>query len=86
MTSLVVEAVKKMMTAKAPTITAAIVSVIMGIAVPVGYLVLNHLTITAQDVVYIVAMCVLTWLCSTLGYDKVVQAVMQLRKDCHEDK
>ncbi len=80
MTSLVVEAIKKMMTDKKPTITAAVVAVIMGIAVPVGYLILNHMAITAQDIVYIVAMCVLTWLCSTLGYDTVMTALAQLKR------
>lgn len=69
-----------MMTAEKPTITAAVVSVIMGVAIPVGYLVMNQLAITPQDIVYIVAMCVLTWLCSTLGYDTVMTAVGQLKK------
>ena len=78
MTSLITEAVKKTITDKRPTITAAVVSVITGIGVPIGYLVLNHLPITAQDVVYIVAMVVLTWLCATLGYDKVIEIIKQL--------
>lgn len=80
MTSLITEAIKKTITDKRPTITAAIVSVATGICVPIGYLVLNHLAITAQDIVYIVAMVVLTWLMSTLGYDKVWQIIEQLTK------
>ncbi len=78
-TSLITEAIKKTISDKRPTITAAIVSVIVGVGVPIGYLILKSLPITAQDVVYIVAMVVLTWLCSTLGYDKVWQVIEQLK-------
>lgn len=80
MTSLITQAVKKMLTDKAPTITAAVVSVIVGILVPVGYLILNKLPFTVQDAVYIVSMVVLTWLCSTLGYDTVITALSQIGK------
>lgn len=78
MTSLITEAVKKTVKTDKPNIVALIVSGVTGIGIPVGYLVLNHMTITAQDVVYIIAMVVLTWLCATLGYDKVMQAIMQI--------
>jgi len=78
MTSLITQAVKKMLVDKAPTITAAIVSVVVGIAVPVGYMVLNSLPFTAKDIVYLVSLVVLTWLCSTLGYDTVIKAISQL--------
>lgn len=78
MTSLITEAVKKTIKTDKPTIVAAIVSVVTGVGVPVGYLILSHLPITAQDIVYIVAMVVLTWLCATLGYDKVMQVIAQI--------
>jgi len=79
-TGLIVEAIKKTFGAKTPTITAAIVSGVVGIAVPIGYLVIGGISITAQDIVYIVAMVVLTWLCSTLGYDTVKTAYSQIKK------
>lgn len=78
MTSLITEAIKRAFTDKQPTITAAIVSVVTGIGVPIGYLILSHMAITTQDIVYIVAMVVLTWLCATLGYDKVLQVIEQM--------
>ena len=78
MTSLITEAIKKTFDGGKPTITAAIVSVVTGVGVPIGYLILNHLAITPQDIVYIVAMVVLTWLCATLGYDKVVEIIHQI--------
>ena len=80
MTSLIVEAVKKMHTVKRPTTVAAIVSVVVGIAIPVAYMIMNHMSFTAQDIVYIVGMVVLTWLCSTLGYDTVMTAIAQFKK------
>ena len=78
MTSLITEAIKRTVKTDKPNIVALIVSCVVGIAVPIGYLILNHLAITAQDIVYIVAMVVLTWLCATLGYDKVLQAIEQM--------
>lgn len=80
MTSLIVEAVKKMYTVKRPTTVAAIVSVAVGIAVPVAYMILNHMAFTIQDAVYIIGMVILTWLCSTLGYDTVMTAIAQFKK------
>ena len=77
-TGLITEALKKMFKITKPTICAAIVSVVLGIAVPVGYMILNGLAFTSQDAVYIVAMVVLTWLCSTLGFDKVKEVIQQL--------
>ncbi len=79
-TSLIVEALKKMFTVEKPTTLAAFVAVAVGILVPVGYMILYHMTITAQDIVYIVGMVVLTWLCATLGYDTVMTAIGQFRK------
>lgn len=78
MTSLITEAIKRTVKTDKPNIVALVVSVITGVGVPIGYLILNSLPITPQDIVYIVAMVVLTWLCATLGYDKVVQAIEQL--------
>ena len=78
MTSLITQALKKMLLGKAPTVLAAIVSVVVGIAIPVGYLILNSLPFTPQDIVYIISLVVLTWLCSTLGYDTVLTALAQL--------
>lgn len=77
-TGLITEAIKKMFKVTKPTIVAAIVSVVVGVAVPVGYIILNQMAFTAQDVVYLIAMVVLTWLCSTIGYDKVKEVLKQL--------
>lgn len=78
MTSLITEAIKKTVKTTKPNLVALIVSVITGVGIPIGYLILSSLPITPQDIVYIIALVVLTWLCATLGYDKVVQAIRQL--------
>lgn len=78
LTSLITEAIKKSFTIKSSNIVALITSIFVGSLVPIGYLIGNKLPITLQDVVYIVAMVVLTWLCATLGYDKIIQAINQL--------
>ena len=80
MTSLIVEAVKKMFTVKRPTTLAAIVAVVVGILIPVLYMILYQIPFTAQDAVYIIGTVVLTWLCATLGYDTVMTAIGQFRK------
>ena len=77
-TSLITEAIKKTISDKAPNIVALIASIAVGAGVPIGYLIINKLTITSQDIVYMIARVVLTWLCATLGYDKVVQAIAQI--------
>ena len=77
-TGLITEAIKKAITNKKTSLMAAIVSTVVGVCVPVGYMIISGLTITAQDVVYIIAVVVLTWLCSTLGYDKVIQTIMSI--------
>ena len=77
-TSLITEAIKKMFNVTKPTIVAAIVSVIVGAAVPVCYILLNHLTFGTQEIIYTIAMVILTWLCATLGYDKIKQVLEQI--------
>lgn len=79
-TTLITEAVKKTTTTKRPTIVALVVSILVGIGVPIAYLILNHLPIMSDDIVYIIGMTVLTWLCATLGYDKVWEVINQFAK------
>lgn len=78
MTSLITEAVKKTITDKKPTITAAIVSVATGIFVPLAYLGINQIPFRTQDIFYIIGMVVLTWVCACTGYDKVIEIINQL--------
>lgn len=77
-TGLITEAIKKAFNATKPTIVALVVSVIVGIGVPVGYILINGLSFGVTEIVYLIAMVILTWLSATLSYDKVKQIIEQL--------
>lgn len=80
LTGLIVEAIKKMVTVDKPNIVAAIVSVVVGIAIPIGYIIYNNLAFDTTAVLYTISLVVLSFLCSTLGYDKVIQTLNQLKR------
>lgn len=80
LTGLITEAVKKTFAVRSPNIVALVVSVTTGICVPLIYLGITGDVPTWQDACYIIAMAVLTWLCSTLGFDKISQAIGQIKK------
>ncbi len=78
--SLTVEALKKLFgdAISSYNLLAAIVSVVLTIAVSIGYLVYIGTIFTAQIAVIIVALTFLSFLASTVGYDKVVQMIKQI--------
>lgn len=84
-TSLIVEGLKNMLSAQGRTfassnITVAVVAVILALALSIGYALYFTVAITIQYIICIIALCVLSWLCSMVGYDKVMQALAQLKK------
>lgn len=83
MTSLVTEAVKVLLKERnkpyRANALAAIISVIVAAAISAGYLILTKTAITGSVAVCVIALIVLSWLCAMVGYDKVVQAISQLR-------
>ena len=82
MTSLFVEGIKKFFGEKysfSSNILAGIVSIILSVIVGVCYCILAEVVFSAQLVVYLVALVLLSWLCAMIGYDKVVQAITQLK-------
>lgn len=80
-TTLIVEAIKKMKGGlKSANIVAAIVGVITGILIPVGYSLYNGISFDIQNILTIISIAILSWLCSMLGFDKVVQTLKQLGK------
>lgn len=82
-TSLLTEAIKIFLDSLkikyASNIVVLVVSVLVGGLGTVAYYLLCDLSWTATDVIYIVLMVVANWLCSMLGYDKVMQAITQLK-------
>ena len=83
LTGLTVEAIKKMfkdyqMTWH-PNLLSAIVSTILSFLASVGWVVYTETLITPQLVVGVLALIFLSWLCSMVGYDKVSQAIAQIK-------
>ena len=82
-TGLVTEAVKKILSELnlkfyANTL-AGIVASILGAALGAGYVIITGMDFTLQTLVCIIAMVFLSWLCAMVGYDKIVQVIVQLK-------
>lgn len=83
LTSLVTEAVKKVLVDhnvkySANTLT-GIVAMALSLIIGIGYLVLTGTTFTAQVIVYLIALMLISWLGAMIGYDKVKQVIDQLK-------
>lgn len=55
------------------------VSVVVSACLSVGYVTVSGMGFSAQTVVGIVGLAFVSWLCSMIGYDKVKQAIEQLK-------
>ena len=80
LTALTVEAIKKLMGDKKKVnsdVLAAIVSVILSIVSSVCYIIYNSIQFSAQIVIAIIAYVFFSFLCATVGYDKVFKALFE---------
>ena len=81
LTTLTTQAIKTLLkeyNKKLPSNTlASIVSVVIAVALSIGYAILNNIQCTASYVVCVVTLAYLGFLCATNGYDKVKQAISQ---------
>ena len=81
LTSLATEAIKKILAEYNKTFPAntlvGLVSLVLSVAIGVGYTIITNTTFTATIAVYLVVMVFTSWLCAMLGYDKVIQAISQ---------
>ena len=82
LTSLTVEAIKRLLEGRemkySSNLIAAIVSVILTVAVCVGYVLYCGIPFTVQTIITILAMVYLSFLTATEGYDKIKQLWEQL--------
>lgn len=81
-TSLVVEGIKKFIGNDynaSSNIIAGIVSIVLGVAIGVFYCIMAEIAFSVQIVITLIALVFLSWLCAMIGYDKVVQAIMQIK-------
>lgn len=60
---------------------AGIVAVAVAVIVGTGYAVMIDMIITDKTMVYLIALVLLSWLSAMVGYDKVVQAIAQFKRD-----
>ncbi len=59
---------------------AGLVALVLSAAAAVGYSIMTGTPWTLQYAVISVALMLLSWLCSMLGYDKVIQSISQIMK------
>ena len=83
LTSLCVEGIKKLLDERGKTYysntLAGISSVVLSVFVGIAYVILVQATLNIQMAVYLIALILLSWLCAMVGYDKVMQAITQIR-------
>lgn len=83
LTSLVTEAIKKILNSKNAkhdsNILAGIVAAGLSLMVGTGYVIMNGIAFSAQTVVCIIALMFMSWLCAMVGYDKVVQVITSFK-------
>lgn len=83
-TSLFTQAVKKILTEHKKkyhsNTLAGIVAIVLSVCLAVGYAIIKGITVDAAYIVYIIALVLLGWLSAIVGYDKVVQALAQIKE------
>ena len=84
LTNLTVEGLKKLMDEHGMTyssnLLAAVTSVIIAAAIFGGYMIMNDITFTIKIAVQIVVLMYLAFLSSTVGYDKIIQTLKQIKE------
>ena len=89
-TGLVTEAIKKILIENnrnyhANTLAGA-VAIVLSMAVGIGYIMITGSGFTTQAIMQLIALAFISWLCSMVGYDKVVQAIKQFKMDGKDNK
>ena len=84
LTNLTVEGLKKLMDERGMTyssnLLAAVTSVIIAAAIFGGYMIMNDIAFTIKITVQIVVLMYLAFLSSTVGYDKIIQTLKQIKE------
>lgn len=84
LTNLTVEGLKKLMDEREMTyssnLLAAVTSIIIAAAIFGGYMIMNDIAFTVKIAVQIVVLMYLAFLSSTVGYDKIIQTLKQIKE------
>lgn len=83
LTGLFTEAVKKLLDelnkSYKSNMLAGIVAAVLSAAIGTGYVILMETQINTKLAVILIALILLSWLSSMVGYDKVIQAISQFK-------
>ena len=83
-TNLTVEGIKKLLDKKSvdysSNVMAAVTAVVISVALSAGYLIYTETMLNAQIGVELIALAYLSFLVATNGYDKVIQAIKQIKQ------
>lgn len=84
LSSLATEAVKKIFDEQgkkyACNALAGVISTLVSTGVGGAYIAINNVGLTTEVATYWVGLVFMTWLCSMVGYDKVVQTITQFKE------
>lgn len=84
LTTLTVEAIKKLLNDKqiaySSNLLAAIVAVILTLCVSIAYVLYFAVPMSIQVVISVIALIYLSFLCATIGFDKIKQLIEQMGK------
>ena len=84
LTTLTVEAIKKLLNDKqiqySSNLLAAIVAVILTLCVSVAYVLYFAVPLRVQVIISVIALIYLSFLCATIGFDKIKQLIEQMGK------
>lgn len=81
LTTLTVEGIKKILNSKGvkynADVLAAVTAVVLTVVVSIGYIIIKSIAVTPQTIVTVIAMAFLSFLCSTVGFDKVFEGILK---------
>ena len=81
LTTLTVEGIKKILNSKGvkynADVLAAVTAVVLTVIVSIGYIIIKSIAVTPQTIVTVIAMAFLSFLCSTVGFDKVFEGILK---------
>lgn len=83
LTGLVTEGIKKLMDEAGrvyrSNLIAGAVAIILSVAIDAAYVIITETALNDKLAVYLIALVLLSWLSSMLGYDKVKQTILQIK-------
>lgn len=83
LTGLLTEAIKNLCTERKwnyyANTMAGYCSIVVSVALAIAYVVITGTGVTPQIIIACVALVFMSWLCAMVGYDKVIQAITQIK-------